>query len=501
MSASQGALGVPRWAALRPNSDAVVSLEGRQTFRDLFAQSSQGEKLLASLGVEERDRVGIAVRNRREYLHISMATWLRGAVLVPFAYHSTQDELEYLAEDAELTALFREADGAIPTKPIISMTWDEFSEQSAAFVPDEASVDAPAPQQRVLPYTSGTTGRPKALRRPNAEDGTIKHDPDAWLSQFPIASNEGVHLCVAPMYHAQPRLFTQAALDWGHRVVMMRRFDPEAALALIQQERVTWISMAPIHFVRILKLGREVIDGYDVSSVRFVVHSASPVAPAVKQEMMEIFPDSLWEMYGGTEGTFTIIGPDEWKAKPGSVGKTTPGRDLAILDENGNELPAGEVGMIYRHEPDAGQRFEYVGSPDATAAAWRGEYFTLGEVGYMDEDGYLFLTDRVKDMIVRGGVNVSSTEVEAVLIEHPNVLDVAVIGLPDDEYGETVLAAVVAPEGVSAQQLREFCQERLAAVKCPTRIEFLDELPREPTGKLRKRHLRDTYMKDGVDAR
>jgi len=205
-------------------------------------------------------------------------------------------------------------------------------------------------------------------------------------------------------------------------------------------------------------------------------------------------------MYGGTEGTFTIIGPDEWLKKPGSVGQTTPGRDLAILDEDGELLPAGEVGKIYRHEPDPGQRFEYVGSPEATAEAWQGEYFTLGELGYMDEDGYLFLTDRLKDMIIRGGVNVSSAEVESVLIEHPSVHDVAVIGIPDEEYGEAVLAVVVAPVPIDTEELLAFCRKRLASVKCPTRIAFLDDLPREPTGKLRKRHLRDTYARGGTDA-
>ncbi len=186
------------------------------------------------------------------------------------------------------------------------------------------------------------------------------------------------------------------------------------------------------------------IDHYDLSTVRFVVHSASPVAPAVKREIMEIFPGALWEMYGGTEGTFTIIGPDEWLRKPGSVGRTTPGRDISILDPDGNPLPAGEVGAIFRHEPDPALRFEYAGAPEATARAWRGEFFTLGEMGYLDDDGYLYLTDREKDMIVRGGENVSSTEVEAVLIDHPLVRDVAVIGIPDDEYGEAVLAVVEA---------------------------------------------------------
>lgn len=491
-----GAFGVPRWAALRPDADAIVNEEGRTSFSQLWAAASRGAQLLTELGVKRGDRVGLAMRNRVAYLEINLAAWSLGAIMVPFSYRSTQEELDYFVRDARMSVVFTEEDGARPTKDVLSLSWVEWTERSAAFTSAVPTVDAEQLEERVLPYTSGTTGRPKALRRAGFEQGISPQDPQAWLSQFPIATSDGVHLCVAPMYHAQPRLFTHAALDWGHTVVMMRAFDAETALQLVERERVTWISMAPIHFVRILKLGRAAIDSYDLSTVRFVVHSASPVSPTVKREIMDIFPDSVWEMYGGTEGTFTIIGPDEWLAKPGSVGRTTPGRDLAILDDGGNPLPAGEVGAIFRHEPNPALRFEYSGAPGPTLKAWRGEFFTLGEMGYLDEDGYLYLTDREKDMIVRGGVNVSSQEVEAVLIDHPMVRDAAVIGIPDDEYGEAVLAVVEASDTSDADEMLAFCRERLSPEKCPTSIVFVDALPREPTGKLRKRYLRDTYWKD-----
>ena len=493
-------LGVPRWAALRPEVTALVTEDGRTTFAELWAGASRGAQLLGELGIQRGDRVGIAMRNRLQYLEINLAVWSVGAVMVPFAYRSTQDELDYMVEDARLSVVFVEEGGIRPTNGIESLTWLEFTERSAGYVARRPAPDAEPLEERVLPYTSGTTGRPKAIKRFGFPEGISTHDPYSWLAQFPIASTEGIHLCVAPLYHAQPRLFTTAALDWGHTVVMMRSFDPIKALELIERERVTWISMAPIHFVRLLKLGREVIDRYDLSTVEFVVHSASPVAPEVKRQMMDILPGTLWEMYGGTEGTFTIIGPDEWLRKPGSVGRTEPGRDLLILDEAGNPLPAGQPGTIFRHEPDPGRRFEYSGAAEATRSAWRGEYFTLGEMGYLDEDGYLYLTDRAKDMIVRGGENVSSQEVEAVLIQHPLVRDVAVIGIPDDEYGEAVLAIVEIDAEVTPEEILAFCQERLSRVKCPTRIEFIDALPREPTGKLRKRHLRDAYWKDHAHA-
>jgi long-chain acyl-CoA synthetase len=489
-------LGVPRWAALRPDVAALVTEDGRTTFAELWAGASRGAQLLGELGIQRGDRVGIAMRNRLQYLEINLAVWSVGAVMVPFAYRSTQDELDYMVEDARMSVVFVEEDGIRPTNGIRSLTWLEFTERSANYVAPKPTPDAEPLEERVLPYTSGTTGRPKAIKRFGFPEGISTHDPYSWLAQFPIASTDGIHLCVAPLYHAQPRLFTHAALDWGHTVVMMRSFDAETALKLIERERVTWISMAPIHFVRILKLGRQVIDRYDLSTVEFVVHSASPVSPTVKHQMMEILPDALWEMYGGTEGTFTIIGPDEWLRKPGSVGRTEPGRDIAILDPEGTSLPAGQVGAVFRHEPDPALRFEYVGAPEATARAWRGEYFTLGELGYLDGDGYLYLTDREKDMIIRGGENVSSQEVEAVLIQCPLVRDVAVIGLPDDEYGEVVLAVVEADAETDVQALAAFCRERLSREKCPTRIDVVQALPREPTGKLRKRYLREAYRKD-----
>jgi long-chain acyl-CoA synthetase len=487
------ALGVAHWAARDPDRVAVVVDGRRTTFAALHAGASRVAQLLAGLGVAPGGRVGIALRNRIEYLEVSLGTWLAGAVLVPFSYRSTAEEVAYMVEDASLSALVVENDMPRPSGlPVLS--WVELAERASRLDAVAPSPDAPL-DQRVLPYTSGTTGRPKSLRRAGQPDGTSPHDPGPWLTQFPVDFETGVHLCVAPMYHAQPRLFTHAALDWGHTVVMTHGFDPEHALRLVEEEQVTWISLAPIHFVRILKLGREVIDRYDRSTVRFVVHSASPVAPAVKREILELFPGAVWEMYGGTEGTFTIIGPDEWLAKPGSVGRTTPGRDIAILDDDGRVLPAGEVGRIFRHEPDPARRFVYAGAPDATEAAWHGEHFTIGEVGYLDEDGYLFLTDRVKDMIVRGGVNISSAEIEAVIVEHAGVQDVAVIGVPDDEYGEAVVAVVEARGALEADDVLAYCRRRLSSEKVPARIDVVDALPREPTGKLRKRVLRDDYWK------
>jgi long-chain acyl-CoA synthetase len=490
-----GPLGVPRWAALQPRRDALVIDGIRHSFGQLYANASRGAQLLADLGVGAGERVGLAMRNRIEYLEINLAAWLREAVIVPFAYRSTSDELNYLVADAGMSVLFVEEDGAHSSTSVPSYTWRDWTRRIPEYPSLAPSAGAPPLVERVLAYTSGTTGRPKSLRRADSPDGSTVHDPGAWMEQFPVDFATGIHLCVAPMYHAQPRLFTHAALDWGHTVVMMRGFDAETALKLIDRERVTSISMAPIHFVRILKLGPELVGRYDLSSVRFVVHSASPVAPALKRQIIDLFPDAVWEMYGGAEGTFTIIGPDEWLKNPGSVGRSTPGRDIRILDTAGNPLPIGAVGRVFRREPDPARRFVYVDAPEATAAAWQGEWFTIGEMGYLDEGQYLFLTDRVKDMIVRGGVNISSSEIEAVLCEHPDVQDAAVIGIPDDDYGEAVLAVVEAKGQIDTDDVLAHCRTRLAPDKCPSRIDVVETLPREPTGKLRKRLLRETYWK------
>lgn len=490
-----GPLGVPRWAALFPDRDAVVIDGVRHSFGQLYANASRGAQLLADLGVGASARVGLAMRNRIEYLEINLAAWLRDAATVPFAYKSTPDELDYLIEDAGMSVLFVEEDGARSSTSVPSITWGEWTRRIATYPSLAPGVQAQPLVERVVAYTSGTTGRPKSLRRNGSPDGSITQEPGPWLEQFPVDSRRGIHLCVAPMYHAQPRLFTHAALNWGHTVVMMRGFDAQTALELIERERVTSISMAPIHFLRILKLGPKVIGSYDLSSVGFVVHSASPVSPGVKHQIIKLFPNAVWEMYGGTEGTFTIIGPDEWLKKPGSVGRSTPGRDICILDDSDNPTPTGVVGRVFRHEPDPARRFIYTDAPDATAEAWHGEWFTIGDMGYLDADQYLFLTDRVKDIIVRGGVNISSSEVEAVLAEHPDVYDAAVIGMPDDDYGEAVLAVVEAHGPIDTADVLAHCRVRLAADKCPGRIDVVESLPREPTGKLRKRVLRDSYWK------
>jgi long-chain acyl-CoA synthetase len=281
----------------------------------------------------------------------------------------------------------------------------------------------------------------------------------------------------------------------GATVVVMERFDAEHCLALIDRERVTTTSMVPAHFVRILALPEEVRARYDVSSLRRVLHAAAPCPPDVKRRIMAYFPkDSVWEFYGATEGPGTIISPDEWERKPGSVGLPWPGVAIRVLDETGAECRPGEVGTIYI-APFEGRGFRYHNDAEKTAESYRDGLFTVGDMGYLDEDGYLFIADRKHDMVISGGVNIYPAEVEATIAAHPDVVDVAVFGVPDDEWGESLLAmvepfpgALLTPEDVDA-----WCRAQLARYKCPRRIELVDELPRDPNGKVVKRRLREPY--------
>jgi long-chain acyl-CoA synthetase len=276
----------------------------------------------------------------------------------------------------------------------------------------------------------------------------------------------------------------------------MERFDAEGALRLVERHRVTTTHMVPTQFHRLLLLPEEVRRRYDTSSLRHVLHAAAPCPVDVKRRMLEWWGPVIYEYYGATEGGGTLVGPEEWLARPGTVGRAWGGgAEVRILDDEGKELPPGEIGTVYLKVL---QDFRYEGDPEKTRASRRGDFFTVGDVGYLDADGYLFLCDRKIDMIISGGVNVYPAEVEAALFAHPKVGDAAVFGIPDPEWGERVLAVIepapgVAPGPELAAELLDFCRSRLAHYKCPRSVEFSAALPRDPNGKLYKRRLRDPY--------
>ncbi|HMF04670.1 MAG TPA: AMP-binding protein, partial [Acidimicrobiia bacterium] len=337
----------------------------------------------------------------------------------------------------------------------------------------------------------GTTGRPKGVFRDEASLATA-------VTLARAAYRDGnVHLLTGPLYHAAPLLFSlNAPLIAGVTVVLMPAWDPEEALRLIDRHRVSHTHMVPTMFHQLLALPEDVRARYDVSSLHNVLHGAAPCPVGVKQRLIEWWGPVVNEYYAATEGLGTWVDARTWLRKPGTVGKPVPDDQVVVADDAGNLMPPGEVGLVWFKASEV--PFEYFKDPAKTESSYRDRHFTLGDMGYVDEDGFLFLTDRSANLIISGGVNIYPAEVDAVLLEHPAVADVAVIGVPDAEWGEEVLAVVepragTAPADELADDLVAFCRDRLAHYKCPRRVEFVDRLPRQDNGKIYKRLLRDRY--------
>jgi long-chain acyl-CoA synthetase len=331
---------------------------------------------------------------------------------------------------------------------------------------------------------------------PDADPDTAAALSSMLASLFEVEAGTGVHLAAGPLYHAAPLAFGTGALHMGQGVVLMDKWSPERTLELIEKYRVTTSHMVPTMFHRLLALPDEVKARYDTSSLRNVIHAAAPCPVDVKRKMIEWWGPVIYEYYAATEGGGTYVTSPEWLDHPGTVGRAFPGATIKILDDEGDECPPGTSGTVYMGSAIGG--FEYYKDPEKTANARRGDLFTVGDVGSLDADGWLFLNDRQADMIISGGVNIYPTEIEAALLTHPQVGDAAVFGVPNEEWGEEVKAVVEPAEGVTpseelAEELLAHCRSRLAGYKVPRSLDFRDELPRYPTGKLYKRLLRDEY--------
>jgi long-chain acyl-CoA synthetase len=346
-------------------------------------------------------------------------------------------------------------------------------------------------------YTSGTTGYPKGVRK--------EPDPAGLVLGVAVYGHgdADAHLCTGPLYHAAPLAFSLAMpLAFGSTVVLMDRWDAEDALRLIDEHQVTHTHMVPTMFHRLLAIPEEERNKRDVSKLRYVIHGAAPCPVQVKKALIDWLGPVVYEYYAATEGTGTWVDPHTWLTKPGTVGRVVPDDHILIADDNGTELPRGSVGTIYLKAPDVG-RFEYFKDGAKTESAYIGDYYTLGDVGFVDDDGFLFLTDRSTNLIIFGGSNVYPAEVDNVLLDHAAVLDVATIGVPDAEWGEVVKAVVELAPGVEGSpeleaELIEFTRERLAHFKCPRTVEFVEQLPRDDNGKIYKRRLRDQYRAPDV---
>jgi long-chain acyl-CoA synthetase len=493
------------WAGRQPDMPAIVSPHGDRTFAELDANANRLARAWRRHGVTAGDAVALMVANRPEFAEVAAATQRAGLRLTPINWHLTADEAAYIVGDcharvfvadarfAEVAAAAAAKSPHVTVRLAVGGEVDGFEPYREVIAAEEGSaLDDPRLGGSML-YTSGTTGRPKGVHRAEAP-------PASGLGAlFGYAAGEALHLCTGPLYHAAPLAFSLAVpLNAGCGVVLMDRWSPEETLRLIAEHRITHSHMVPTMFHRLLRLPDEVRAAADVSSLRVVMHGAAPCPVAVKHAIIAWWGPVLVEYYAATEGTGTFVTSAEWLERPGTVGRVPAPDHVRILDPvSGEPLPAGEIGTVYIKAPPVG-RFDYFGDPAKTASSYRGDHFTMGDIGYLDEDGYLFLTDRSADLIISGGVNVYPAEVEAELLAHPDVGDAAVIGVPDPDWGEIVVAVVepragVTPSDELAGALVAHCRASLAHFKCPRRVDFTDRLPRTDTGKLYKRRLRDEY--------
>ena len=493
-----------RFAAEAPDRPAVVLAGGGSlTYGQLEERSCRVAHLLRSRGLGTGSHVAVLVENRLEFFEVAWAALRTGMYVTPINWHLAPGEAAYIVEDCGASVLFASADlaslvgdlgtgGAIEARIAIGGRRPGFDDYEEAVAGQPASRPEGETEGNWMFYSSGTTGRPKGIKPPVVGTPLGAPTPFGMLVQGLYgAGGDTVYLSPAPLYHAAPAGWTNAVQRLGGTVVVMDRFDPVHVLELIEQHRVTHVQFVPTHLVRLLKLPAAERARYDLSSLRAVVHAAAPCPPEVKRAAIEWLGPVVYEYYSGSEGVgFCAIDAEEWLAHPGSVGRSLLGT-AHIVGPEGEELPPGSEGQVWFETPN---RFEYHGDPEKTARAYdeRG-WSTLGDVGRLDEEGYLYLTDRVSNMIISGGVNIYPREVEDVLVLHPAVADAAAIGIPHPDMGEAVRAVVqldgAAPGAALAEELIAFCRARIAHFKCPTSVVFVEELPRLPSGKLAKRML------------
>jgi long-chain acyl-CoA synthetase len=485
--------GLAAIAAADPDRTALICGGTRTTFGQLDRAANAMAHAFAADGVGAGDRVAVMLGNGIEAFAAWYGAARLGALIVPVSTRLTAPEAAYIVGDSGAVVLVH--DGSAQATAAAAATGvadlDVLAPGRVTEVENPPHGDYLGTPVVTMSYTSGTTGRPKGIVRATPEPSRDA-PPNPFASFWGLVPGD-VHLMCGPGYHMAPAAYSQMSLNEGGTVVIMKKWDATEALRLIEAERVTTAQMVPAHFVRILEADWR---AFDRSSVRKILHAAAPCPVPVKRRIIEVFPaGAVWEYYGASEGMACVISPEEWLAKPGSVGRPFPGLSVRILDDGGAELGPGEIGAIYISS-FSGQRFGYHNDPDKTDRAWRDDYFTVGDLGWLDEDGYLFLADRRTDLILSGGVNVYPAEVETALAEDADVVDAAVFGLPDERMGQKVHAVVELRTGAAAdaEALLGRLAARLADYKRPRTVEFVDVLPREDNGKVMKARLRAERM-------
>ncbi len=495
-------------AERNPEKPAYIISETGETvtFKQLDDVSMQASQLFRKLGLKRGDHVAILLENHPTMLQICLAAERSGLYFTTISYRLQQEEVEYIVNDCH-AGVFITSKSRAPVVEKLNIdrcknrymvdgviagfsSWEEaIAEMPAEKIADE-STGVP------MLYSSGTTGRPKGVFKPLPEGEFGVDEGPNLIALLYGTTEESIYLCPAPLYHAAPLSFTMSFISMGVTCVVIQHFEAEAALAAIERYAVTHSQWVPTMFIRMLKLDEDLRLKYDTSSLKCAIHAAAPCPVPVKEQMIDWWGPIIHEYYAGSEGNgFVAINSEEWLSHKGSVGKSLTAT-LHIVGEDGGEVPAGEQGTIYFED---GGEFEYFNDKEKTAESHHAKgWSTLGDIGYVDAEGYLYLTDRKSFMIISGGVNVYPQETENLLVTHPQVMDAAVFGVPNKEFGEEV-KAVIQPvhwedaDAALGEELIDFCREHISHIKCPRSVDFTKELPRHPTGKLYKRLLRDKY--------
>ena len=500
-------------ASAMPDKPAyIMAATGHSvSFRELDEVSMQIAQLFRSLGLNRGDHIAILLENHPAFIQLCLAAQRSGLYFTTISYRLQEEEVAYILADCQakvfitskaMAKVVGRVQGSLDDKVTAFMLdgvlpgFEPF-EDAVARMPKEKIADESAGMPML--YSSGTTGRPKGVFKPLPEEEFGSDVAADIFKMLYSATEDSIYLSPAPMYHAAPLMFTMTFLSGGMTCILMEHFEAEAALRTIETYKVTHSQWVPTMFIRMLKLDDEVRLKYDTSSLQCAIHAAAPCPVQIKEQMIDWWGPIIFEYYAGSEGNgFVAINTDEWLAHKGSVGRPVNAQ-LHIVGEDGEEVGVGESGTIYF---EGGGDFEYFNDDRKTRESHHSSgWSTLGDVGYLDEEGYLYLTDRKSYMIITGGVNVYPQETENLLVTHPGVMDVAVFGVPNEEFGEEVKAVVQPKDWAEAgpaleAELIDFCRTHLSHIKCPRTVDFEQELPRHPTGKLYKRLLKDRYWAD-----
>ncbi len=503
-------LAVTLQAKLRPDAPAVADGRRRLSYADLDREANQLAHALVERGVGPGDRVAVMLPNRAEFIVALAALPRVGATIVQVGYRLKGNEIAYIFENARPVALLHDAaftgevevaraaagpsapghtivvgaDGDPQKKPGHARYQEALGRHAGDRPPRRRSRDSGG----IIIYTSGTTGKPKGARRKFSQTGLVAV---ADLMEQVGMGHEDRHLVACPLYHSAASAFAMMMLTLGAGLVVVDHFDAEQALATVERERVTSAMLVPTMLVRLTALDPAVRARFDTSSLRWILSGAAPLATETARRFQEAYGPILWNFYGATEtGLVTLARPEDHTARPGTVGRALEGNELRVLDETGVELPRGQVGELYVR--NSMLISDYHGDEVATRGAMRGGFFSVGDLAHLDGDGFVYLASRVHDMVISGGVNIYPAEIEDHLHRHPDVLEAAVVGVPDDEWGERLKAFVVVRPGaaLAPDEVIQFCREGLADFKRPREVVFVAALPRNPTGKVMKRELR-----------